>query len=58
MTSIRGLLDKDQEVIRQGSGGFKTSIGGYKTRIRRLYDKDQRVIRQGSGGYKTRIRRL
>ena len=34
---IRRLYNKDQEVIQQGSGG-------YKKRIRRLYNKDQVVI--------------
>ena len=44
-------LNKDQQVIQQGSGG-------YATRIRRLYDKDQEVLRQESGGYTTKFRRL
>ena len=37
MTRIKRLYDEDQEVIRQG-------LGGYMTRIRRLYDKDQEII--------------
>ena len=35
-----GEFSKDQEVIQQGSAG-------YKTRIRELYNKDQEVIYQG-----------
>ena len=37
MTRMRRLYDKDQEVIRQGSGGYTTMIG-------RLYHKDQEVL--------------
>ena len=36
-TRIRGLYNKDQEVIQQGSGS-------YTTMIRRLYIKDQVVM--------------